>query len=88
MSTTTAHIETEKQFVPVSRFKEFNDNWKTVTLFDLSENVSYGMNAAATAFDGVHKYLRITDIDENTRKFTPRPLTSPDDVIEEKYKLL
>ena len=83
----TTQIKTEKQLVPVSRFKEFNDDWKTVTLFDLSENVSYGMNAAATAFDGVHKYLRITDIDEDSGTFKPRPLTSPEGEISEKFKL-
>jgi type I restriction enzyme S subunit len=95
MSTATTHIETEKRsaersrskLVPVSRFKEFNDEWETVTLFDLSENVSYGMNASAITFDGVHKYLRITDIDEETGTFKPRPLTSPEGEISEKFKL-
>jgi type I restriction enzyme S subunit len=87
MSNALTHIDNKKQLVPVSRFKEFNDDWKTVTLFDLSENVSYGMNAAAIAFDGVHKYLRITDIDEDSGTFKPRPLTSPEGKISEKFKL-
>ena len=87
MSSATTHIKTEKQLVPISRFKEFEDVWKTVTLFDVSENVSYGMNAAAIAFDGIHKYLRITDIDEESGTFKPRPLTSPEGEISDKFKL-
>ena len=86
MSSATTHIKTEKQLVPISRFKEFEDVWKTVTLFDVSENVSYGMNAAAIAFDGIHKYLRITDIDEESGTFKPRPLTSPEGEISDKFK--
>lgn len=61
--------------------------WEEKTLFDISENVSYGMNAAAMEFDGVHKYIRITDIDINSGKFIPNPLTSPDGEIEEKFRL-
>ena len=45
------------------------------------------MNAAATSYDGQNKYLRITDIDESSRSFTPKPLTSPDGLIEDKYRL-
>ena len=46
-----------------------------------------GMNSSAITFDGTNKYLRITDIDEDTRRFKPKPLTSPDGVIEDKFKL-
>lgn len=45
------------------------------------------MNSAAIEYDGINKYLRITDIDENSRKFIPNPLTSPEGEIEAKYKL-
>lgn len=47
----------------------------------------YGMNAAAMAFDGKNKYIRITDIDDETRTFLPAPLTSPNGDIESKFKL-
>ena len=38
---------------------------------------AYGLNAPATDFDGKNKYLRITDIDDNTREFLHTDLTSP-----------
>lgn len=47
----------------------------------------YGMNSAAVGFDGIHKYIRITDIDENARMFRPNPLTSPNGIIDIRYKL-
>ena len=43
------------------------------------------MNAAAVKFDGKHKYIRITDIDEETSDFIPNPLSSPDGALEQKY---
>lgn len=43
------------------------------------------MNAAAIKYDGKHKYIRITDIDEETNAFIPNPLSSPDGELEEKY---
>lgn len=61
--------------------------WEEKTLFDISNDVSYGMNASAKEFDGVHKYLRITDIDINSGKFKPNPLTSPEGPIDQKFKL-
>ena len=73
--------------VPVLRFKGYSDLWNIVTLDGVSENVMYGMGAAAMPYDGINKYLRITDIDEASREFRPAPLCSPDGLIEEKYKL-
>lgn len=72
---------------PQLRFPGFEGEWENKKLGEISVGVMYGMNAAAISFDGENKYLRITDIDENTRKFTPNPLTSPDCKIERKYKL-
>jgi hypothetical protein len=69
------------------RFQEFDGEWEKKTLFDISKDVSYGMNAASKSFDGIHKYLRITDIDADTRKFNPNPLTSPEGFIDKKFKL-
>ncbi len=73
------------------RFKQDNGadfpDWEEKRLGDVAEIPSYGMNSAAISFDGVHKYIRITDIDEVTRKFKPSPLTSPDGKIELAYKL-
>ncbi|MBG6236292.1 type I restriction enzyme S subunit [Pedobacter sp. CAN_A7] len=72
---------------PAIRFSEFRDTWSYHTLGQLSKEVMYGMNSSAIDFDGVNKYLRITDIDEESRRFIPKPLTSPDGNIEDKYKL-
>ena len=87
MSTTITHTDKKKSLAPKLRFKGFDEGWKKQTLFDISENVSYGMNAAATEYDGIHKYIRITDIDVNTGEFKPDPLTSPLGAIDEKFKL-
>jgi type I restriction enzyme S subunit len=73
--------------IPKLRFPDYSGEWEWNYLGDLSDNVRYGMNSAAMSFDGINKYIRITDIDENTREFKPNPLTSPDGIIEEKYKL-
>ena len=43
------------------------------------------MNVAAKTYDGKHKYIRITDINEETCAFDPNPLSSPDGEYEEKY---
>ena len=45
------------------------------------------MNSAAKDYDGVNKYIRITDISETSNKFVPNPLTSPDGNLDDKYKL-
>lgn len=75
--------------VPRLRFPEFENNheWEEKTLGNVAENVMYGMNAAAIDFDGENKYLRITDIDEDTRAFSQNALTSPGGHLEEKYSL-
>ncbi|GAB1348171.1 hypothetical protein MASR1M107_03820 [Ignavibacteriales bacterium] len=72
---------------PKLRFPGFEGEWVEKRLCEVAQNGSYGMNAAAVEFDGRHKYLRITDIDEGSRIFSPNPLSSPDGNIEEKFKL-
>lgn len=49
----------------------------------------YGLNAAATSYDGKNKYLRITDIDDSSHRFNNNDLTSPDTDISaaDNYKL-
>ncbi|MDT3695368.1 MAG: restriction endonuclease subunit S [Ignavibacterium sp.] len=79
----------EGETVPKLRFKEFENSgeWVEKKLGEISENVMYGMNSASKDFDGENKYLRITDIDENTRLFLQDSVTSPDGILEEKYLL-
>ena len=62
---------------PKIRFKGFQGEWEETSLGKLSINYKYGINAAAIPYDGTNKYLRITDIDENTRMFSQEDLTSP-----------
>ena len=64
--------------VPDIRFKEFTDAWEQWKLGEVTEKFEYGLNAAATDFDGVNQYLRITDIDDESREFNKTSLTSPD----------
>ena len=73
--------------VPNLRFPEFEGEWKVKKLGEVATNFMYGMNAAATVYDGENQYIRITDIDERTRLFTPNPLSSPDGELEDKYLL-
>lgn len=41
------------------------------------DSFEYGLNAAAMEYDGKHKYIRITDIDDETHAFIQDNLTSP-----------
>jgi len=63
---------------PEIRFKGFTDAWEQRKLGEISESFEYGLNAAATEYDGKHKYIRITDIDDSTHLFLQDDLTSPD----------
>ena len=64
--------------VPEIRFVGFTDAWEQRKLGEISESFEYGLNAAATEYDGKHKYIRITDIDDSTHLFIQDNLTSPD----------
>ena len=66
------------QTVPEIRLDGFKGEWKKVKLKDVTESIEYGLNASAKEFDGENKYIRITDIDDVSRKFKEDSLTSPD----------
>ena len=78
-----------KNTKPAIRFKGFTDAWEQRKLGEVAENFEYGLNAAAKEFDGVNKYIRITDIDDESHQFNKEDLTSPDTNLEiaERYKL-
>ena len=63
--------------------------WEQRKFGEMASSFEYGLNAAAKEYDGENKYIRITDIDDNTREFVSDSLTSPDiDLTDaEKYKL-
>ncbi|PKX61711.1 restriction endonuclease subunit S [Latilactobacillus sakei] len=56
----------------------------------MAESLNYGLNVESREYDGRNKYIRITDINDVSRKFTPDPITSPNVDISElndDYKL-
>lgn len=65
------------QTVPEIRLDGFEGEWEKVRLKDVTESIEYGLNASAKEFDGENKYIRITDIDDVSRKFKEDSLTSP-----------
>ena len=68
---------TEQAKVPAIRFAGFTDPWEQRKLGDVASSFDYGLNAAATEYDGQNKYLRITDIDDETHEFSKSDLTTP-----------
>ena len=73
--------------VPKIRFSKFNDAWEYKELKDISKDNSYGLNASSKKYDGFNKYIRITDIDDETNNFLHIDLTSPDCELDDFYKL-
>ena len=71
--------------VPHLRFPEFSGEWEKTSIGDCCSDLEYGMNAASKNFDGVNKYIRITDIDELTAEYKQDSLVSPDALLEDKY---
>ncbi len=63
--------------------------WEQRKLGDIASSFEYGLNAAAKEYDGENKYIRITDIDDNTHEFLTDNLTSPDIALTgaDNYKL-
>ena len=77
----------KKEKTPNIRFKKFEHNWFKDCLSKVSNSIEYGLNASAKDFDGIHKYLRITDIDDSSRLFLTDKLSSPDvNFTEEDYE--
>lgn len=68
----------EGEDVPEIRFEGFTDPWEQRKLGEICEGLSYGVGAAAVPFDGATRYLRITDIDDETHQFLEDDLSSPD----------
>ena len=84
MSNTQKHT---KSNVPNLRFPGFEGEWLDCTFGDCCTGFDYGMNAASTQFDGEHKYIRITDIDERTSEYMADGVVSPDAEIDEHYRV-
>ena len=71
--------------VPNLRFPEFQGEWERMKFGDIATGFDYGMNAAAKNYDGVNKYIRITDIDEASSTYTDKDIVSPDGVLTDNY---
>ena len=83
--TTTINNEHKKLNVPNLRFPEFLGEWEKTKFGDIATGFDYGMNAAAKNYDGVNKYIRITDIDEASSTYTDKDIVSPDGVLTDNY---
>lgn len=77
------------KIVPDIRFSGFTEDWEQRKLGELSSSFEYGLNAAAKEYDGKNKYIRITDIDDESHEFKQDDLTSPDTDLSvvDNYKL-
>ena len=64
-----------------------SETWEEVSLGDVASGFEYGMNAAATNYDGSHKYIRIADIDDSSHLYIQNELVSPEGQAEEKYRV-
>ena len=82
-------VHSDEVRAPALRMEGFEGEWSETTLGNLAESFSYGLNAPAGPYDGKTKYLRITDIDEDSRRYNQQSVVSPvapDDEVE-KYLL-
>ena len=83
--TITINNKNKKTNVPNLRFKEFQGEWGKTKFGDIATGFDYGMNAAAKSYDGLNKYIRITDIDEASSTYTDKDIVSPDGVLTDNY---
>ena len=70
---------------PLLRFPEFDGEWSMSSLGECCGDFEYGMNAPAKKFDGINKYIRITDIDDETNRYDDNNPVSPDGNLDNKY---
>ena len=61
----------------VNLLLEPKTGWRRVLLGDVCSSFSYGVGASAIPYDGTNRYIRITDIDDDSHEFRPSPLSSP-----------
>ncbi|WP_289146277.1 restriction endonuclease subunit S [uncultured Megamonas sp.] len=95
LANTITSLENQKKgllqqiFSQKLRFKDKNGNnypnWEKKKLGDIANSFDYGMNAPSKEFDGINKYIRITDIDEITHKFINKNIVSPNGILDNKY---
>lgn len=67
---------TKNQKTPKLRFPGFSGAWEKVRLSDVAGKGEYGLGAAAKKYDGETRYLRITDINDESHSFNTAFVTS------------
>lgn len=79
----------QKIFSQEVRFKKEDGSdypeWEERTFADVFESLEYGMNTAAADYDGVNKYIRITDIDDDSYRYSAKNVVSPSGKLSDKY---
>lgn len=70
---------------PKLRFKNFDNDWEEIELKNITSEIAYGMNSASKEYDGENKYIRITDIDENSNRYSNKDMVSPDGILEDRF---
>lgn len=74
---------------PKLRFKADDGNqfpsWGEKKLGDICTPLTYGMNVAAIKYDGLNKYIRITDIDDESHLYKSDEYVSPNGVLDDRY---
>lgn len=74
---------------PKLRFKADDGNqfpsWDEKKLGDICTPLTYGMNVAAIKYDGLNKYIRITDIDDESHLYKSDEYVSPSGVLDDRY---
>ena len=60
-------------------------DYEKVKLGDVIDVFEYGLPYAAKKYDGKHKYIRITDIDEESRKYDKSDIVSPNGMLSDNY---
>lgn len=73
---------------PQIRFAGFTEDWNPRKLSDVCGAFEYGLNAAAKEYDGINKYIRITDIDDVSREYSTVDVTSPNICLDGMSKYL
>lgn len=68
----------EDRKVPELRFPGFEGGWSGTELGSASEPLAYGLKAPARGFDGENRYIRVSDIDNETRELARDGAASPD----------
>jgi type I restriction enzyme S subunit len=53
------------------------NDWEVQSINDMGHSFAYGVGAEAVPYDGLNKYIRITDIDDELARYTPSPIVSP-----------